>query len=107
MKCGDHVETQPCALGGAKKDNDKTKSLVGHAVNGDICSFCCRDDDVASADTIKGRFNMGDKAPLPLYASCLDLNVEPPSTRVATNFGEKASQSKVSKKKLRTGQLQK
>ena len=76
-------------------------------MDGHICCFCWIEEDISSGDTIKGRFNMGGKAPLPIYASCLDLNVEPSSTRVATNFGEKHSQSKVSKKNRRVGELQK
>ena len=39
------------------------------------------------------------KAPLPLCTYFLNLNVEHPSTRAATNFGEKARQHKTSKKK--------
>ena len=90
LSCGNHVETQNHTFGGTKKDNEKNKSLVMHVIIEDVYFFFYSNDETASTDAIKGRFNMGGKALLPFCTSFLNLNVELPSTRETINFGEKA-----------------
>eukprot|EP00957_Ditylum_brightwellii_P188967 14385122-Ditylum_brightwellii.AAC.1 len=97
IRCGNFVESQYYKLGGTKKESKG--ELVGQLVDVDICCFCCSEEDIVSSDAIKEKYNTGGKNLLPLCEVCFSLDIKPPTTNAATDFGEKKQQEQSSKRK--------
>ena len=89
------MEMQHYAFGEESKDN--AKGLVGRKLIFDIYWCCCNDEDLADEKSIKDKFDMKFKAPMPQSKSFFILNMEPPSTRVSTDFGENLTMLKLSR----------
>ena len=88
LRCGDFVETQFFTY--AKGVNDWNVA---------ICCYCCSPDDLLTVDQMKEKFDCGGQQPLRLCKSCGELGIKPPMTNAATNFVEKTTQQKATKKR--------
>eukprot|EP00957_Ditylum_brightwellii_P040352 3053292-Ditylum_brightwellii.AAC.1 len=64
-----------------------------------MCYFCCNEEDIVSSDAIKEKHNTEGKNPLSLCEFCFSLDIKPPTTNAATDFGEKKQQDQSSKRK--------